>query len=298
MKKTTLLAGAALALLPLGAQAQQGTDGTLNIIYWQAASTLNPYLSGIAKEVDAASLVVEPLARFDPDGTIIPVLAAEIPTHENGGLSDDMMQITWKLKPGVKWSDGTALTARDVVFTWKYCTAEGAGCAAANAFDGVTDVVATDDETVQITFAAPKPYPYVPFVSSTVPVLQEAQFKDCMGALIASCTEQNFGPIGTGPFVVDEFRPNDVVTFTANPEFRDPDKPHFAQVTIKGGGDAMSAARAVFETGRGRLCLEPATGPGGDGTPGGTGTGRAGGLVRVVGGIPFRQHDRPEPRPG
>jgi peptide/nickel transport system substrate-binding protein len=249
MRMAGFLAGAALSLLPLAAQAARGGDGDLKILYWQAASTLNPYLSGIAKEVDAAALVLEPLARFDPAGNLVPLLATAIPTKENGGISADLSTITWKLRPGVKWSDGSPFTAADVVFTWKYCTAPGAGCAASNSFDGVKDVLAKDDETIEIRFAQPTPYPYIPFVSSTTPIMQEKQFRDCMGTRIASCTAQNFGPIGTGPYVVKEFKPNDVVVFGMNSQFRDADKPHFATVTIKGGGDAMGAARAVFETG-------------------------------------------------
>lgn len=249
MKTARFLAGATVALLPFAAQAERGADGDLKILYWQAASTLNPYLSGIGKEVDAAALVVEPLARFDPEGDLVPLLAAEIPSRENGGISEDLTTITWKLRPGVTWSDGSALTARDVIFTWKYCTATGAGCAASNSFDGIADIVAKDDLTVEIRFAQPTPYPYIPFVSSTTPVLQEAQFKDCMGERIASCTAQNFGPIGTGPYVVKDFKPNDVVIYAVNPAYRDAEKPHFSGVTIKGGGDAMSSARAVFETG-------------------------------------------------
>ncbi|MFN7092970.1 MAG: peptide ABC transporter substrate-binding protein, partial [Allorhizobium sp.] len=72
---------------------------------------------------------------------------------------------------------------------------------------------------------------------------------DCLGAKAPECTAANFGPIGTGPFVVSEFKPNDVVTFTANPNYRDAAKPAFASVTLKGGGDAASAARSVLETG-------------------------------------------------
>lgn len=125
MKRSVFLAGAALALLPLAAQAERGADGSATLLYWQAASHLNPYLSGIAKETEAASLVLEPLARFDDEGRIFPVLAAEIPTHQNGGFSADRRSLTWKLREGVKWSDGTALTARDVVFTWKYCNHAG-----------------------------------------------------------------------------------------------------------------------------------------------------------------------------
>ena len=70
-----------------------------------------------------------------------------------------------------------------------------------------------------------------------------------MGAKAQECTEQNFGPIGTGPFKVKEFRANDVITFSANEHYRDPNKPAFATATFKGGGDAASAARAVLETG-------------------------------------------------
>ncbi len=55
--------------------------------------------------------------------------------------------------------------------------------------------------------------------------------------------------IGTGPFKVKEFKPNDVITFVVNENYRDPAKPAFASVTLKGGGDAASAARAVLETG-------------------------------------------------
>jgi peptide/nickel transport system substrate-binding protein len=80
-------------------------------------------------------------------------------------------------------------------------------------------------------------------------VIQAAQFADCLGARAPECTEANFGPIGTGPFVVDEFRPNDVIEFSANPNYRNPDQPGFATVTFRGGGDAVSAARSVCQTG-------------------------------------------------
>src|SRR5690606_2549302 len=56
-------------------------------------------------------------------------------------------------------------------------------------------------------------------------------------------------PIGTGPFVVESFAPNDQVIYVANENFREPNKPYFATVNLKGGGDAVSAARAVLQTG-------------------------------------------------
>ena len=252
--KTALLgATAAVALAPMaiadGHQGERGRDGQLNIIYWQAPSTLNPYLSGGTKEVESASLVLESLGRFSNTGELLPWLAAEIPTVGNGGVAEDLTSITWTLQEGVLWSDGTPLTANDAVFTWQYCTAEGGGCAQASYFDGVESVEAIDDLTIKITFDAPKPFPYTALVGSESPIIQAAQFADCLGAAAPTCVDANFSPIGPGPFVVDNFKANDVIQFSANETFRIEGQPAFSNVLFKGGGDAASAARAVLETG-------------------------------------------------
>jgi len=249
MKTFSWMVGTALTLLPMTATAERGSDGDLRILYWQAASTMNPYLSGIAKEVEATSLVLEPLARFDETGALVPVLAESIPTLENGGVSADLTRITWTLREGLTWADGSPVTPQDAIFTWRYCTDDQSGCAALSLFDGVEEVVALDERRLEIRFSEPKPYPYTALVSSEAPLLQEAQFADCTGARVAQCTEQNTYPIGTGPYRVEEFRANDVITYTLNPEYREADKPAFATVTIKGGGDPASAARAVLQTG-------------------------------------------------
>ncbi|NTJ04271.1 peptide ABC transporter substrate-binding protein [Agrobacterium rhizogenes] len=250
-RRNILLASvvAAFAMAGSAAHAERGSDGELKILFWQAVSTLNPYLSGGTKEVYSSSMVIEPLARYDETGKLVPTLVTEIPTLENGGISADMTSMVWKLKPGLKWSDGTDFTADDVVFTWKYCTAPDGGCAQKAQYEGIKSVEAVDPHTVKMTFTEPKYYPYGAFVGGQSPIIQKAQFKDCVGAAAPGCTSANFGPIGTGPFVVKEFKPNDVITFTANKNYRDPAKPAFATVTLKGGGDAVSAARAVLETG-------------------------------------------------
>ena len=124
---------AACALLTTAqAWAARGGDGELKILFWQAVSTLNPYLSGGIKEEFASSIILEPLANFNEKGDLVARLAESLPTVENGGVAADFTSITWKLKPGVKWSDGSDLTAADVVFTWNYCTAPGGGCAMAH----------------------------------------------------------------------------------------------------------------------------------------------------------------------
>jgi len=224
-------------------------EDTLNILYWQAPSTLNFYLAGGTKEIDASSLVLEPLARYNEQGEMIPWLVEEIPTVENGGVSEDLTQITWKITPGITWSDGTPLTADDVIFTWQYCTDEATGCSYLEKFDDIVSIEAPDPNTVVITFGVPKPFPYNAFVGQESSILQKAQFEGCVGVAAQGCTDQNFNPIGTGPYVVEEFRANDVITFVANENYREEGKPYFKRVVFKGGGDAESAARAVLETG-------------------------------------------------
>lgn len=251
MKKiTSILAGSVAALaFATAAHAERGADGHVNIIYWQAPSILNPYLSGGTKDVESSSIIIEPLGRFDENGNPVPWLAEEIPTVENGGLSEDLTSITWKIREGIVWSDGTPFTSADVVFTAEYCMHPEGGCAQLAKFEGVQSVEAVDDLTVKVTFNAPKPYPYLAFMGGQSPIIQKAQFENCLGARAPECTEANFNPIGTGPFRVTEFRPNDVISLEANPNYRDADKPAFATVTFKGGGDAAAAGRAVMETG-------------------------------------------------
>ncbi|MDP3860641.1 MAG: peptide ABC transporter substrate-binding protein [Phaeovulum sp.] len=247
--RTALLGAAACFALAPAAYAERGTDGQVNIIYWQAVSTLNPYLSSGTKDVETASLVIEPLAGFNEKGEVIPRLAAEVPTVENGGVSADLTTITWKLKPGLVWSDGTPVTSADVVFSANYCMDPAGGCAQLARYEGIKTVEALDDLTVKVTYNEPRPNPYTAFVGSTSPIIQAAQFANCSGAAASSCTDQNFAPIGTGPFRVTGFRTNDVVQMEANPNYRDPTKPAFATLTVKGGGEAAAAARAVMETG-------------------------------------------------
>jgi peptide/nickel transport system substrate-binding protein len=247
--RTALLGAAAFAAMAPAALAERGADGNVNVLYWQAVSILNPYLSSGTKDVEASSLVLEGMAGFDQDGNVFPRLAESVPTVENGGISADLTQITWKLKPGLVWSDGTPVTSADAKFTWEYCTHPEGGCAQAARYEGIKSIDTPDDLTVVITFDAPKPNPYQAFVGGTSPILQKAQFEGCLGPAAATCNEQNTKPIGTGPFVVTDFKVNDVVTFAANPNYRDPAKPAFATLTLKGGGDAAAAASAVMETG-------------------------------------------------
>lgn len=231
---------------PTGGNAGEG--GELLLLQWQAATHLNPYTGTGTKDIQAASLVIEPLVEYNTDGEIVPTLVTEIPSIENGGISEDLTQITYNLLPDVTWSDGTPFTADDVVFTWEYCS-QSDGCGSA-AFSAVESVEAADDLTVTITFTGPTPWPFVPFTGAIEPVVSRAQFSDCVGAAFVAC-EANLTPIGTGPYMVSEMRVDDTVLYEMNPNYRGiPDgKPFFGSVQLKGGGTADDTARSVLSTG-------------------------------------------------
>jgi peptide/nickel transport system substrate-binding protein len=246
---TTTAASPGTTQAPSGGEA--GSGGELLILQWQAPSVANGLLSSGTKDFLASSLVLEPLLEVAPDGSLVATgLAEEVPTIENGGVAEDFSSITYKLKPDVLWSDGTPFTADDVLFTWEYCSDELTGCAADLSKIESVDVI--DDLTVRFNFTEPQSYPYgAGFVSYGSPVVQRAQFQDCVGEQASSCTEQNFQPIGTGPYMVTELKPEDTVTYAMNPNYRGiaDGKPFFGTVTIKGGGDAESSARSVLEIG-------------------------------------------------
>ena len=81
------------------------------MLLWQGPTQLNPHFSTGTKDADGARVFYEPLARWDLDGELQPVLAAEIPSRGNGGVAADGLVVTWKLKPGVKWHDGQPFTS-------------------------------------------------------------------------------------------------------------------------------------------------------------------------------------------
>ncbi|MCE7981612.1 MAG: peptide ABC transporter substrate-binding protein [Caldilinea sp. CFX5] len=240
------------AAAPAAPAAPSRTGKDLKILYWQAPTILNPHQSSGTKDFDAATVILEPLARWSEKDELVPYLAAEIPTVENGGVAADGTSVTWKLKEGLKWSDGTDVTADDVVFTWQYCADEATACTTNANFTPIANVEAVDATTVKVTWAEPNPNPYVSFVGQQGMILQKAQFGNCIGANAindADCQAANLAPIGTNAWKLKEFKPGDVVVYERNEQYRDAANVYFDTVEIKGGGDATSAARAVCETG-------------------------------------------------
>ena len=231
------------------AAAKRGAGETLNILYWQAPTILNAHQATGTKDADAARLVLEPLASWDKNGKAIAnALASEVPTVDNGGVAKDFTSVTWKLRTGVKWSDGSPFSADDVVGTYTYQCDETTAASTFDVCEGVKSVTAKDPNTVVVTYKDPQPFYFQWGVGGSTLILQKAQYANCLGTKAKDCPADQ-KPVGTGPYKVNAFKPGDNVQYDLNENFRDPNKPFFKHVNFKGGGDAASAARAVFQTG-------------------------------------------------
>ena len=221
--------------------------GQLKILYWQAPTLLNPHFATGTKDQDASRVFYEPLAGWTADGALHPILAAEVPSTANNGLAEDGRSVTWKLKRGVKWHDGQEFTADDVVFNWEYARNPAVAAVTSGSYRDI-NVVKVDDYTVRVEFARPTPFWADAFVAATGQLIPKHLFKDFAGTNSRDAPT-NLRPVGTGAYRFVSFTPGDTLRAEANPNYHLPNRPFFDQLEIKGGGDAVSAARAVLQTG-------------------------------------------------
>jgi peptide/nickel transport system substrate-binding protein len=224
-----------------------GGGGPLKMLLWQDPTLLNPHFASGTKDQIASRVFYEPLAGWDKEGNLIPQLAAEVPSKANGGLSEDGTTVTWKLKKDVKWHDGKPFTAEDVVFTWEYAADPATAAYTTGAYKDIK-VEKVDDFTVKVIFAKPTPFWADPFVGVAGMIIPKHHFGEYKGAKSREAPA-NLKPVGTGPYKFAEFKPGDILSGTRNESYHVANRPHFDTFEIKGGGDAVSAARAVLQTG-------------------------------------------------
>ena len=190
-----------------GEKSRTGPSNDLLIVgYDREPDTMNRYATHILEDIEAG--VVEGLVTNDEEMKIIPVLAAEIPTTENGGVvvrADGGMDVTWKLRPGVKWHDGVAHTSADVKFTvdainkgdWKPESVDG--------FDRITSVDTPDSLTAVVHYKEIYAPYQLQFVRGTLPkhVLE--------GRDLNTANDYNRAPLGTGPYKVKEWKTGEYI---------------------------------------------------------------------------------------
>jgi peptide/nickel transport system substrate-binding protein len=233
---------------PSAAPTRRGGGGQVRMLYWAAPTLLNPHLAVAPKDFESSQLFYEPLADIDTDGIIVPVLAAETPSISNGGVARDGTSVVWRLKRGVTWHDGRPFTADDVVFTWQYAADPATAATSAGSYQGIDRIDRIDDHTVKVVFKRPTPYWADAFCSAAGMVLPRHVFEPFRGSRSREAAA-NLRPVGTGPYRFVDFKAGDVLHAEINSVYHVPNRPFFDTVEMKGGGDPVSAARAVLQTG-------------------------------------------------
>jgi peptide/nickel transport system substrate-binding protein len=247
---TQMLAHSGIAVAaeqPVYKPTKRGGGGTLKVLWWQAPTLLNPHFAVGTKDQDASRLFYEPLAGWNADGDLVPVLAAEIPTLDNGGLGEDGRSVTWKLKTGVSWHDDKPFSADDCIFNWQYAADPATAATTIGSYRDI-NVVKLDDHTIRVEFAQPTPFWADAFVGTEGMIIPKHLFADYNGDKSRNAPT-NLAPVGTGPYIFASFTPGDLVQGKLNPNYHMPNRPYFDDIDMKGGGEAVSAARAVLQTG-------------------------------------------------
>jgi peptide/nickel transport system substrate-binding protein len=225
---------------------RRGGGGTLSILMWDAPTLLHPHFGRGLRDFTVQRIFYEPLIAAAPDGTFVPVLAAELPSREAGTLAKDGQWVTWRLKRDVVWHDGAPFTADDVIFNWEFAMDPATAAGSRAAYEDVARMERLDQYTVKVSFKKPQPFWAAAFIGGGL--LPQHIFnrvkgngaRDAIGMIPA---------VGTGPYRLVEFRPGDFIRAELHTRYHVPNRPFFDRLDIKCGGDAVSAARAVLQTG-------------------------------------------------
>lgn len=246
--------------IQLTIRADVDAEKSLTLLYWQSPQSFNPHLGSANRDWQAARITYEPLATFDKEGQLIPFLAAEIPSIENGSLDPEGNFVIWTLKEDVVWSDGEPFTADDVKFTYDYIVNPDVNSPSKNIYDNLIDSVEViDDYTVQINFKEPNVTNWVtPFIGLRGMIIPEHIFHEYTGENAVEAPIDL--AVGTGPYRIVSYRPEETlflgneiiqtirVVYEPNENFRD-GRPYFDQLILSGGSTVNEAARQVLQTG-------------------------------------------------
>jgi peptide/nickel transport system substrate-binding protein len=227
-----LLVLTTLALCGCGKDAPKtasAPNDLLTVGYDREPDTMNRYATHILEDIE--SCVVEGLVTNDEKMNIVPVLAATVPTIANGGVvlrPDGGMDVTWTLRPGVKWHDGVAHTSADVKFTvdainkgdWKPESVDG--------FDRITAVDTPDSLTAVVHYKEVYAPYQLQFVRGTLPRHLLA------GRNIDAANDYNRAPLGTGPYRVAEWKTGEYILLEKVPNYwRGPEYPRIKRILFR-----------------------------------------------------------------
>jgi peptide/nickel transport system substrate-binding protein len=201
--------------------------GKVTYAMWQSPVSLNPLIINQTVVDRVLDFIVEGMTTTSSDGERIPVLAKEVPSVKNGGVSADGKTITYKLKEGLLWSDGKPVTCDDVKFNWQVRMTPGIGIVSTTGYSSIETVECPDPLTAVVKY---KNFyaPYLTLFNALVPK-SAGEPKDIKN------WEYNRKPIGTGPFKVQEWATDDHITLVRNENYRDAKvgKPYLDQIIIR-----------------------------------------------------------------
>ena len=219
-------------------------SGTATITFTQEPDNLNPLYTEMWFSAITRDFWLKGLWSFDDNNQPVTEIAAEVPSAENGGLSEDGTVITYRLRDDVTWSDGTPVTADDFVFTYDMIMSDQNVVQSRYPYeDYVTSVEATDPQTVTVTFSEPFAAWLTNIFTYVLPrhVLQPVF--EAEGSL--DVAEWNKAPtVGVGPFVFSEWESGSHIIFTANPNWIRP--PQLEQVFIRIVPDDAAQEAAII----------------------------------------------------
>jgi peptide/nickel transport system substrate-binding protein len=170
--------------------------------------------------------VVEGFLTGNPDGSYLPVLAEEVPSEDNGGVSADGTTITWKLKKGVTWSDGKPFTSKDALFTYRVYMDKSNPIPIRAGWSDIASVETPDDHTVVVHYSKL----YAAFKEHFLRILPEHVLN---GETAIEKKDYNRAPVGTGPFKFKSWTSGDNITLERNPNYRESGKPYLDGLIFK-----------------------------------------------------------------
>ena len=235
-------------------------DQVFRIRLAEDPSTLDPQLASFAADISVVKQLYRGLFTYDKDLNVVPAVAAEMPTQENGGISTDGLTYTIKLRGDATWSDGETVAAQDFVYAFQrlfdpeagaqgyyysfYTAIDGAEAAAAGEGSPAdVGVSATDDQTLVIHLTHPQPT--LPTLLALWPASPLRQ--DLIDQNGASWTDA--GKLVTdGPFVLASYTAGDSIVLDANPAYWGADKPTLQELVYKIIPDD-SAALVAYQNG-------------------------------------------------
>lgn len=198
-----------------GATLAQQRGGTLTIGLGYEIDTLNPYSTGFLGDVQAT--VLEGLVAPDQNAQYVPVLATEVPTLANGGIAlsadGSTMTVTYHLRDGVMWSDGEPFTSADVKFTWEAVKNPDFQAESKDGTADIDSIDTPDDLTVVAHYNTVAPdFASTLFTFGILP-------KHVLEGQDLNTSDFNTHPIGTGPFMVTDYKAGQFVVLKRNPYY-------------------------------------------------------------------------------